>query len=51
MAKKKTIPLSVNKLVEKLEHVKLVELNGKVVKESMGCKKSIIPEFKGLYWK
>jgi transposase len=34
--REKAIPLSVNELLKKLENVKLVELNGKVMKESMG---------------
>ncbi len=36
LLKGKTVPLSVNELLKKLENVKLVELNGKVMKESMG---------------
>ena len=36
LLREKAIPLSVNELLKKLEPVKLVELNGKVMKESMG---------------
>ena len=36
LLREKAIPLSVNELLKKLENVKLVELNGKVMKESMG---------------
>ena len=36
LLREKAIPLSVNELLKKLETVKLVELNGKVMKESMG---------------
>ncbi|MGB7000922.1 MAG: hypothetical protein WBE22_02745 [Halobacteriota archaeon] len=35
LLKENAIPLSVNKLLKKLEYVKLVELNGKVMKESI----------------
>jgi len=36
LLREKAIPLSVNELLKKLENVKLVELNGKVMKQSMG---------------
>jgi transposase len=36
LLREKAIPLSVNELLKKIENVKLVELNGKVMKESMG---------------
>jgi transposase len=36
LLKEKVISLSVNELLKKLEYVKLVELNGKVMKESIG---------------
>ena len=36
LLREKAILLSVNELLKKLENVKLVELNGKVMKESMG---------------
>jgi transposase len=35
LLKENAIPHSVNKLLKKLEYVKLVELNGKVMKESI----------------
>jgi transposase len=35
LLKEKAIALSVNKLLKKLEYAKLVELNGKVIKESI----------------
>jgi transposase len=36
LLREKAIPLSVNEVLKKLENVKLVELNGRVMKESMG---------------
>jgi len=44
LLREKAIPPSVNELLKKLENVKLVELNGKVMKQSMGERSELLSQ-------